>query len=330
MRSSSVASDGRRQEEPAWRAVRRWPGLRGEAKLAWKFLSEFGGGVGSTVLVTAADLGADQGTSSTAGRRAIESLAVEGLVELVERAKGRWTVYLPDPLDVARARRSRGCDGQGELFELSEPLAEEPKPPPTIRVQAPATDALATDVSALPSPRATSATSENARATKDLDLGFKDFGDLGKSAARAPDAEARKRRDGSERATVATEALATEARVTETLPGVSRIDAVLLKIAGREAPSPPEQERRVEQWVELIRSRVADPRLRLAPVVRVATAVHEGRFADGELRRILAKLDDVRSSGRLTTEAWRYFVGACRRRFFETGLDWPTAAGGGA
>jgi len=51
---------------------------------------------------------------------------MEGLLELVERAKGRWTVYLPDPLDVAKARRSRGCDGQGELFDLDGPLAEEP------------------------------------------------------------------------------------------------------------------------------------------------------------------------------------------------------------
>jgi len=259
---------------PAWRAVKRWPGLRGEAKLAWRWLWEFGGGIGATVVATAADVGADQGTSSTAGRRSLESLATEGLLELVERAKGRWTVYLPDPLDVAKARRSRGCDGQGELFELDEPLAEEPKTPPTVRVQLAATEAPATDAGALPSPA----------------------------------------RGGCGRASVAADASA----------GAERIDSVLLRIAGRERPSPAAQERRVEERVQLILGRVSDPRLRLAPVVRVAGAIHEGRFPDGELRRILAKIDDLRAAGELTAGAGGYFVGACRKRFGELGLAWPT------
>lgn len=309
------APEGRTRPEPDWQAVKRWPGLRGEAKLAWRFLREFGGGIGSTVVITAADVGADQGTSSTAGRRAIESLALEGLIELVERAKGRWTVYLPNPLDVARARRSRGYDGQAELFDrdplegCDEPLDEEPKQPPTIRVKAPATESLATEASALPSPRQTSETSESARFYKDLDLG--DFGNSAPS--RAAQRSQRDPRDGSESASVATEA---------TL-GASRIDSVIERIAGREPPRPAEQERRVEETVQLILARVKDPRLRLTPVVRVATAIHEGSFPDGELRRILAKLDDVRASGKLECEPWRYFVGACRRRFGEKGLPWP-------
>lgn len=314
------APEGRTRPEPDWQAVKRWPGLRGEAKLAWRFLKDFGGGIGTTVVVTAADVGADQGTSSTAGRRAIESLALEGLLELVERAKGRWTVYLPNPLDVARARRSRGCDGQGELFDLDdEPLTEEPETPPTVRVKAAATETSATEAGALPSPRQTSETSECARFYKDLDLG--DFGDLGKGAqARFERRSQRSRGDGSERATVATEA------VVDVRGGASRIDSVLLKIASREPPRPAEQERRVEETVQLILGRVQDPQLRLTPVVRVATAVHEGAFPDGELRRILAKLDDMRTSGRLTCEPWRYFVGACHQRFLEKGLAWPSSA----
>lgn len=313
------APEGRMRPEPDWEAVKRWPGLRGEAKVAWRFLRDFGGGIGSTVVVTAADVGADQGTSSTAGRRALESLALEGLLELVERAKGRWTVYLPNPLDVARARRSRGCDGQGELFDREdEPLAEEPEMPPTVRVKVAATETSATEAGALPSPRQTSETSESARFYKDLDLG--DFGDLGKSAqARFERRSQRDPRDGSERATVATEAAA------DGRGGASRIDSVLLKIASREPPRPAEQERRVEETVQLILARVKDPYLRLMPVVRVATAVHEGSFPDGELRRILAKLDDVRASGKLQCEPWRYFVVACRKRFGEKGLPWPNS-----
>jgi hypothetical protein len=118
--------------------VRTWPGLTAQAKLAHQYLyyerQRVGGtvvGQPGTVRITYAELGADQGTSSQSGQRALENLMVEGLVELIDSRAYLKTCYLADPLDAAIARRrAHEGDGQGVLFEAQEEPAtpaDEPK-----------------------------------------------------------------------------------------------------------------------------------------------------------------------------------------------------------
>lgn len=115
------------------RLVRRWPGLRGEAKLAWEFLwCDLQGSAGGSVVVASSDVGGDQGTSDRAGRRALVALLSEGLIQVIDRGANAWTIYMPDPREVQSARRAL-LDPQRELFdelEQSQPPAEVVSHPP--------------------------------------------------------------------------------------------------------------------------------------------------------------------------------------------------------
>jgi hypothetical protein len=120
------------------RAIWRWPGIRAEAKRAWECIyrdagQPRGGEPGEALAylsITPSRLGADQGTTD-GGPRYLATLAAAGLIQVLDRDKKRgvWTIYLLDPLDVARARRARGGDSATQFSFIDDPdedVATEP------------------------------------------------------------------------------------------------------------------------------------------------------------------------------------------------------------
>jgi len=317
----SRAPDGRAREAPAWRAVKRWPGLRGEPKLAWRFLYEFAGGQFATIIITAADVGADQGTSDRGGRRALEALALAGLVEVLERSGGRWTIYLANPLDVARARRSRGSDGQGELFD-SEQIAEEPTSPPMGRLHD-----TAADVAPHPPRRADFDLDFSARLNKDLDLDFSS--DFSRSAHGAQaGAEVRSLRSPRER---------DGGSGAATAAGAIRLADVLVDRQARgEGPASPPSRRQelrsdsIEAYVRYLKLRVGeigDEGKFESFAVKVARLVFDPalarRFDDETVSDVLLALDRKRRDGELHC-AYAFFVRCIQRKLADKRLSFPS------
>lgn len=105
----------------SWERVRRWPGMRGEDKLAWSYLWGRSRGGLEQVEVSAAEVGADQGVSSDAGLARLKNLATSGLVRVVrsERKTGTYTLELLDPDQVSRVKQIR-WDGQRQLPFMDE------------------------------------------------------------------------------------------------------------------------------------------------------------------------------------------------------------------
>jgi len=97
-------------------ALRRWPGLAGQAKPAALYLWSMAGGGDRRVVITCASLAAEIGASERAARRALDALADAGLGHAVDSAGGRVTWHVADPDQAARARDRRG----------REPATEEP------------------------------------------------------------------------------------------------------------------------------------------------------------------------------------------------------------
>lgn len=112
------AVSGPGSEDAAWTAVRRWPGMRGEDKLAWLFLWLRSRGGREQISTTPAEVAADQGVTADAGRSRLKNLAAQGLILVRnrERATGVWLVEVCDPgeLEVGRVVKS---DGQQLLFD---------------------------------------------------------------------------------------------------------------------------------------------------------------------------------------------------------------------
>lgn len=97
-----------------WAIVRAWPRLSGEAKLAWLCIAELAAGE-SLVIVSAAVVGADQGTSDRAGRRSIEALASNGLLFVRSREAGRYELELRSPSECRKIKGRLVADPQQEL-----------------------------------------------------------------------------------------------------------------------------------------------------------------------------------------------------------------------
>jgi hypothetical protein len=117
--------------DPSWQIVKRWPKIRGEPKIAWRFLYLRSNRGREQIAVKAVDLGADQNTSDDAGNRYLDTLRREGLIECQQLGSGVKLITLLDPLDVAKARRACGGDSQilfGFLEELEEPSDTEYPP----------------------------------------------------------------------------------------------------------------------------------------------------------------------------------------------------------
>lgn len=324
-----------------WDQVRAWPALRGEPKLAWFALWSLADGrLGATLVVTAAAVGADQGTSDRGGLRALEALAAHGLVHVIDRYRGRWTIELRDPSEVARARRRITDDPQARLplgDELAGDDADESivddQGPQSRRCLAGDEPALAEQevplgprvfslrAAGLPAPRPASAAAEVAlqppRETLDcLKRDSLSTFDLRPSLDTRESLTAREPVRGGSGADTADDP------ATGPQPlGLSLASGGLARLLDPAARAAAEEQEaaRVAGWIE---SEVRDRRLRRVVVLRVARAVAQRRFSQAELRRIFESMADLRREGRLRTP-WLYFFGAARRRFGELGIDWP-------
>lgn len=104
------------QPDPAWEMVRRWPGMRGEDKLAWLYVWRRSRGGLEQIDITPAEIANDQNVSSDAGRQRIKNLDAAGLILIVrsDRSTGVRTIEMPLPSDVSRARKIE-WDGQFEF-----------------------------------------------------------------------------------------------------------------------------------------------------------------------------------------------------------------------
>jgi hypothetical protein len=289
------------RRDEAWDLVRRHPLLRGEPKIAWRLLWELAGGKPGTVRISPADIGLDQGREDPkrCGLRAIESLELAGLIEVVDRRSGRWSVYVVQPAELERARR-RPHDPQRELpgVEDGEQDAAVDAGEATVRLE---TAKLATveretigvaDVAPHPP-----APSQNLRK---------------KQAQRAPST--------SEPFVPSVTSLPSEPSLVAQPFGALLVERAAAAVARR--PGSRETETAIEDLAARIRQAVADPQLRSAPVLRVARAVVLGELDQDELRSILGLIDTKRRDGTLE-RAWWYFVGAARAAFKRAGLEWP-------
>lgn len=112
--------------ERAWKLVKQRAGLPAPAKFAWLYLATREVDRAGIVSVTARDLGDDQGTSDRSGRRALETLAVERLIEIVERegrGSGVWRLRLLDPEHQVSLA---DCDPQLELWGTEPTKSDDP------------------------------------------------------------------------------------------------------------------------------------------------------------------------------------------------------------
>lgn len=94
-------------------------------------------------------------------------------------------------------------------------------------------------------------------------------------------------------------------------------------------PSPQEQARWREQWIDTIKRRVNCSRLKVCVAVKVASAIIAGELKATVIEEVFAELDKVRRAGLLRSPPSAYFVGAVKRIFARHGLDWTGYAYGG-
>jgi hypothetical protein len=87
-------------------------------------------------------------------------------------------------------------------------------------------------------------------------------------------------------------------------------------------PSPEEQARRRERWIDIIRRRVDDPKLKLCVCVKVASAITAGELKESHVDELLAELDQRRRDRTLRAEPGAYFVGGVKRLFARAGIEW--------
>jgi len=78
-------------------------------------------------------------------------------------------------------------------------------------------------------------------------------------------------------------------------------------------PTPAEQHARIESWANYFRRRVKDPKLRVSPCLKLASALVEGRVPEAAAMRILAYIDEHRAAGTLMGEPWMYFTGTVKK-----------------
>src|SRR6185436_6370469 len=310
--------------------VMRWPGLRGEPKLAWWTLYFMAAERKCTTIdIHPAAIAAAQGTDSRCGVRCLQALERFGLITVIDR-KVSWKVYLNDPLEAAHVRPGPKSDGQGELsFLQDDQLADEheifpsdrgakdspvalairptqptqvasadvaqhpPNSPPAVLKSAQFATA---DVAQQP-PRACAKTSEtsdrdNLSKTSDF-VRLRDFGDLGKESL--VDSKLMGPQLGGCCATTADDRTWSPRETNDCGKPVDReptplADALLASIALR-GQSPPERANAIERLVAKIQQRVADNRLRMTPCLRVATAIVDGHFDEVQLLRVFAYVD---------------------------------------
>ncbi len=332
-------------------AVRQWPatgpgGLRGEAKWAWRYIFyQCGCRVNTRHVVHAASLGLDQGTDDRAGRRMLASLARAGLIVIIERHGGRYTVDLLDPLEVARARLvSAGNDGQGEL-EFPEELKSRPEEagsgegeivplhrassghdPPS--VPADVVQQPPAEVAQQPPERHLDTLSARARIETQYTLNTKDSVSVlcqngGSGATSAGTSAGNFRFSGNpEKGDKSEEWWRRQLAKRSGRPAeVGAIGAALGDVLAR-LPSEEETELRVARLAAWLQAEVNDPETLPQTYRRIARAVQEGLYPRAKLDGLLIKLRQMKAVNGIKTTPGRYFLGQIKRQFHAVGIDW--------
>lgn len=300
--------------DPAWERVRRWPGLRGEDKLAWWFCWRHSRGGSERILVTPVMIAEDQGTSSDAGRQRLKNLAAEGLVLVTDRdkARGTWELELLDPTAVAKARKIE-WDGQhefdfdGDSQDTSSVPAREPASVPSCgprllrSTEDPPAEEPPEDPPVEPpeDPRRRTSTSTSKVSISRTSTSFTSSTSFPHRGAALPTRSESTRADDR----------GTSGGSSAEVPVGSLVGQALAKL-----PSPAEKARWVEDFIDLIVERVACPNLRRSPCFKIADAVAEGRVERGTVMQVLAKMDDIRQSPEgFTVAPSAYFNGAIKK-----------------
>lgn len=87
-------------------------------------------------------------------------------------------------------------------------------------------------------------------------------------------------------------------------------------------PSPAEEARQREQWIEVIGRRVHDRQLKACVKVKVAAAIVAGELRASEIEEVFAELGKHRRAGTLRGPEGIYFLRAAQALFNRHGLDW--------
>jgi len=349
----------RRQPESSLDAQRfnlvmRWPGLRGEPKLAWWTLYFMAAERNCTTIdIHPAAIAAAQGTDARSGARCLQALERFGLITVIDR-KVSWKVYLNDPLEAAHVRPGPKSDGQGELaFLQDDRLADEHEIFPSDRgakdspvalairptqpTQAASADVAQQPPNGLPAvpdpaqfapadvaqhpPRARAKTSET---SEKVSL-HEDFGRLRRLRDFGKESPVDSKLNGPELggcgATTADRSTARPSETDDCGKPVGREpshfrDALLASVALR-TQNPEQRAVAIEELVRVIQERVADKRLRLNPCVRVATAIVDGEFPKVQLLRVLDYVDQSDRSGRCAFGRWACFTGVVNKAMAE-------------
>lgn len=316
---------------PAWELVRRWPGMRGETKLAWLFLWLKSLCGRQRIDTSAAEIAADQGVTSDAGRMRIKNLAAAGLVIIVRsnRTTGLYTLELPEPIDVARARRIE-WNGQN-VFDWYN--VDEGSNSPTLEEESTATSgAVETLTACVPAgtqstdarrpPPTHESPSETAPMALRLAGGTRNL-------AEEPTEEPRPAVEEPPRASRTRAPSEPSGRFISS-PSDTSSEPLPLPINSKvsiRSASPPEVPRRgssvdpkdadpilVEHWVDRIINRVKCPRMRTVLAVKAARNVVVGRISEADLVDLLECLDRKRAELRAKgTPAFAYFDGGLNR-----------------
>jgi hypothetical protein len=295
------------QPSQPWGLILRWQYLSGESKLAWLFLWQQLGCRPGTVTIGTGAVGDFQGTSDRAGRNSLEKLHTFGLIKIIDRVRGQWTVHVFDPVEVARARLIPG-DGQGELeFEGSVRASADGDSPPEVSAQKPP------EVCALkpPPPCNTTPTLNTPNSAQALHL-------------------QRHGRGGFSAETSAGLPMRTSGANSATVPdGIGGdVDAVVNSMPLRLAMMG-QQKEQAEGLAARIEREIGDPTLYAEISLKVAWVVVEGKLplskVDDVLRRIKRLLRE--KPGR---ERGKYFIAAMEEVFREHGLNFKNSRRGSA
>jgi hypothetical protein len=307
--------------DAAWERVRKHPRLRGESKLAWHFVWQRAGGTPQTVYVTAIDVGGDQGRPKQTGYRALENLAGEGLIDVIDIRDGVWCVYVVDPAELAQARR-RTYDAQRVIPEFERDCCMDEGRAGDSEVDAESGCFVHPDSASF------------VVATKGARASPRESGSL-QHPDSPPSVPSVKKIYTSPSPSVPSEPSVLrpfvpsepweESPVDEPLeahggPPPKSIAAVMPRgvdeLVGRLRND-------VEAYVAEIFDWVSDEKLRKTPALRVARALVDGTFPHDEYEDARRWFVSQAKAGTLKRARYEVFVGLFKKKFRERGLEWP-------
>lgn len=331
-----------------WELVRRWPGLRGEPKLAWLWLWHTSDQGGRLVSVRPCDLGRDQGTSDDAGARYLDSLAAEGLIVVRDR-DARSGVRLVEVLDPERVARARPVEWDGQ--RLLAFLEGDDQATPATACRSPAsnsdTEAHPTSEPEPDQPGGGFGCDSVARFAADLRTCSADpraeprreRGSAGGTAERAPldpseilDLSRTLPSDPSDPSAHCEQVSATDGsdvprRAAAEVPAEPRSGGAnpFAEALARLPPAPDVAGRQelVDRLVAEWRRRLRDAGTRDMPLVRIAWALVDGEIRQSDVDGVWRSLERLELAGELHEGRGRYFVGTLKFRVFpRRGARW--------